>query len=251
MSPVDAANDVRDVREKGHAIAERMHDSDRGWRDLQADMLMILRNAQGQESRRELRVRSLEVADDGDKSLTIFDTPADVRGTAFLSHTHALEPDDQWLYLPALKRVKRIASASKSGPFMGSEFAYEDLTSNEVDKYTYTWLRAELVDGRPVDVIERRPAYDHSGYTRQLVWVDQQLLRPLKVDFYDRKDALLKTLTFHDYQPYLSKPVYRPRVMHMANHQNGKSTELRWLMYRFQTGLDSADFEKNVLRRVR
>jgi aldehyde:ferredoxin oxidoreductase len=101
-------------------------------------MVMILRNKRGQESKRELEIRTLEVKDDGDKSLTVFHTPRDVRGTALLTYSHGVDPDDQWLYLPALRRVKRIASNNQSGPFMGSEFAYEDLSSQEIDKYTYS-----------------------------------------------------------------------------------------------------------------
>ena len=129
--------------EKGLAIIVEADKKDTGWGDATADMTMILKNKQGQESNRSIRIRMLEVLDDGDKSLTIFDSPKDIKGTAFLSHTHSLTADDQWLFLPALKRVKRIASANKSGPFVGSEFAYEDLTSQEVEKYTYKWLRDE------------------------------------------------------------------------------------------------------------
>ena len=91
------------AEEKGLAIAMEMDERDKGWVDQQASLVMVLRNKQGQESTRRIRVRSLEVEADGDKSLTIFDSPADVKGTAFLSFSHPLEPDDQWLYLPALK----------------------------------------------------------------------------------------------------------------------------------------------------
>ena len=121
--------------EKGLAIAQEMDRRDRGWKDQRATLVMTLRNRQGQESRRALRINTLEVDDDGDKSLTVFDSPRDVKGTAFLSFTHSTKPDDQWLYLPALKRVKRISSRNKSGSFMGSEFAYEDLSSQEVEKF--------------------------------------------------------------------------------------------------------------------
>ena len=138
-------------------------------------MKMILRNRQGQESLRDIRIKTLEVSGDGDKSLSIFDNPRDIKGTAFLSYTHALKPDDQWLFLPALKRTKRIASANKSGPFMGSEFAYEDLTSQEVEKYSYKWLRDELIDDRDTWVIETYPQYENSGYTRRVVWMDQTM----------------------------------------------------------------------------
>ncbi len=236
--------------EKGLAIATEMHRRDSGWGDQRADMVMILRNRQGQESRREIRVVTLEVADDGDKSLTIFDHPPDVKGTAFLSHTHPLMPDDQWLYLPALKRVKRIASVHKSGPFMGSEFAYEDLTSQEVEKYRYRWLRDEVLDGRETMVLERVPAYEHSGYTRQVVWVDRIMWQPLKVEYYDRKQTLLKTLELGEYRQYLDR-YWRALRMHMRNHQTGKSTQLEWRDLAFRTGLDERDFDHSALRRVR
>ena len=189
--------------EKGLAISVEADRRDTGWADQSADMTMTLRNKSGDQSTRQIRVFTLEVDGDGDKSLTIFDEPLDVKGTAFLSFTHAKEADDQWLYLPALKRVKRISSSNKSGPFMGSEFAYEDLTSQEIDKYTYKWLRDETLEAREAFVIERTPAYADSGYTRQIVWVDKAMYQPLKVEFYDRKNAPLKTLTMHDYSQHL------------------------------------------------
>ena len=236
--------------EKGLAIAEEMDRRDRGWKDQRASLVMTLRNRQGQESRRALRISTLEVDGDGDKSLTVFDTPRDVKGTAFLSFTHATKPDDQWLYLPALKRVKRISSTNKSGSFMGSEFAYEDLSSQEVEKYRYKWLRDETLDGKKTMVVEYYPEYENSGYTRQVVWIDSEILRVLKTEFYDRKDALLKTLTIGDYRQYADR-FWRAGVMRMQNRQTGKSTEIQWSDYRFGTGLSERDFDRNALKRVR
>lgn len=236
--------------EKGLAIAVEADERDRGWGDSRAGMKMVLRNRQGESSEREIRVRTLEVEDDGDKSLTIFDHPADVAGTAFLSYTHATEPDDQWLYLPALKRVKRIASANKSGPFMGSEFAFEDVSSQEVEKYSYKWLRDETLDGQECFVVERIPQYEHSGYTRQVAWIDKEHYRPQKVDYYDRKGAHLKTLTFHEYEQYLDQ-YWRAHRMEMVNQLNGKSTTLTWSDYEFRNGFTDRDFDRNTLKRVR
>ena len=130
---------------KGLAIAQDRKARDAGWGDSQAEMTMILKTSQGETSDRQIRLKSLEVQDDGDKGLTIFDEPKDVEGTAFLNFSHVDKPDDQWLYLPALKRVKRISSKNKSGPFMGSEFAYEDMSSFEPQKYDFNWLRASQV----------------------------------------------------------------------------------------------------------
>lgn len=238
-------------QQKGLRLAQEADRSDNGWKDQTADMVMILRNRRGDEDRREIRTHALEVRGDGDKSLMIFDSPGDVKGTAFLSYTHALRPDDQWLYLPALKRVKRIASGNKSGPYMGSEFAYEDMTSQEVEKYTYRWLRDQTLEGRDTWVIERIPAYPHSGYKRQVVWLDKQMFQPLKVEYYDTKNTLLKVMKAHGYRPYRSKPFWRPARLDMVNHQTGKETTMLFSKYRFGTGLAARDFDRNSLKRAR
>ncbi|HBR95852.1 MAG TPA: outer membrane lipoprotein-sorting protein [Gammaproteobacteria bacterium] len=238
------------AEEKGLAIATESKKRDEGWGDMKAQMQMVLRNSQGQESTREIRLQSLELADDGDKSLSIFDKPRDVKGTAFLSFSHPVGADDQWLYLPALKRVKRIASRNKSGPFMGSEFAYEDLTSFEIEKYTYKHLRDEACGDLSCFVVEQYPVDKFSGYKRRVVWIDEAEYRLQKIEFYDRKDALLKTLTYYDYQQYLDK-FWRPDLMKMENHQTRKSTDLSWENYAFQNGLSDKDFTKNTLKRAR
>ncbi len=235
---------------EGLSVAREVDRRDTGFGDFTAELKMILRNRHGQESTRELRSKTLEVANDGDKTLVIFDRPSDVKGTALLTFSHKTDSDDQWLYLPALKRVKRIASNNKSGPFMGSEFAYEDISSQEVEKYTYRYLRGETYDGNDCHVIERYPVDPKSGYTRQVVWIDKAHYNFQKIDFYDRKDELLKTLTYHNYRQYLAK-YWRAEEMNMVNHQTGKSTVLRWQDYKFANGLEDRDFDQNSLKRAR
>ncbi|SEQ08614.1 Protein of unknown function [Amphritea atlantica] len=236
--------------ERGLEIAREVKQRDFGWADMQAEMLMVLRNKQGEESVREIRIKSLEQEGDGDKSLTIFDKPLDVKGTAFLSFSHPLEADDQWLYLPALKRVKRISSRNKSGPFMGSEFAYEDLSSFEIEKYSYKYIKDESCEGGTCFVVEQYPVDKDSGYTRRVAWIDQDQYRVWKVEFYDRKNSLLKTLSFKGYQQYLDR-YWRADLQQMINHQNGKSTDLKWSGYQFRVGLNDSDFNKNTLKRAR
>jgi hypothetical protein len=239
-----------DPVKKGLQIAEKIKARDRGWNDSQTTLKMVLKNAAGQTSSRELRAKALEVQDDGDKSLNIFDHPRDIKGTAFLSFSHAIGSDDQWLYLPALKRVKRIASRNKSGPFVGSEFAYEDLASFEIEKYTYTFLREERCKGGTCFVIEQVPVDKYSGYTRLLNWVDNTQYRSWKTEFYDRRNSLLKTLTVVDYKQYLDK-YWRATGMSMVNHQSKKTTDLLWSNYEFKTGLSAKDFNKNTLKRAK
>ncbi len=235
---------------KGLEIAQERKARDEGWGDSVATMQMVLRNAQGESSTRLMRLQSLEVEGGGDKGLTIFDEPRDVKGTAFLNHSHTVGADDQWLYLPALKRVKRISSRNKSGPFMGSEFAYEDLSSFEIEKYHFNYIKDDTINGQDAFVVEQIPIDKNSGYTKQRVWLDKAHYRPQKIEFYDRKGALLKTLSFSDYEQYLNQ-YWRAHTMAMINHQTKKSTELTTSGMHFKTGLEDNDFHKNVLKRVR
>ena len=238
------------AEEKGLRIARDADAKEHGFGNYTAQQTMVLRNKHGQESHRKLRVKILEVLEDGNKSLFVFDNPRDVQGTAFLVHTHKEAPDDQWLYLPALKRVKRISSSNRSGSFMGSEFAYEDMTSQEVEKFTYRYLRDEPCSEMTCFVVERIPTEKGSGYRRQLVWFDQDELRAQQIHFYDRKDTHMKTLTFQEYTQYLDR-FWRSSLMTMVNHVTGKSTTMTWTDFQFQTNLSDRDFTKTGLKRVR
>ncbi len=239
-------------KEKGFAVAARADRSDRGFEDSRVEMKMVLRNAAGQESFRTLALNTLEIPDEqvGDKTLIVFDNPADIDGTALLSHAKILEADDQWLYLPALKRIKRISSVNKSGPFVGSEFAFEDFTALELNKYTYRYLKEEKCGEFMCDVVERKPRYEHSGYTRQTSWVDQTHFQVRKVDFYDRRGDLLKTLEQKNWKRYEDK-YWRAHLLAMQNHQTKKATELVFSEYKFKSGLRDRDFVKNALKRIR
>ena len=99
-------------------------------------------------------------------------------------------------------------------------------------------------------MIERYPAYEYSGYTRQIAWINKDNYVAEKIDFYDRKDSLLKTLVNKDYKQYLGQ-YWRADEMFMENHQTGKSTILKWKDYKFKTGLEDRDFNRNSLKRLR
>jgi hypothetical protein len=244
---VDAAT----ADEKGFEIAARSDRSDLGFGDSDVELKMVLRNAAGQESTRSLRIATLEKPDEtvGDKSLVLFDTPRDIEGTALLSHAKILDPDDQWLYLPALKRVKRISSSNKSGPFVGSEFAFEDFTAIELNKFDYRYVGTEACGDLTCDVIERTPRYENSGYTRQVSWVDQTDFQIRKVEFYDRRGDLLKVLELSDYRNY--EGVWRAHLLSMTNVQTRKQTQLVYGDYSFGVGLSENDFVKGRLSRLR
>lgn len=241
---------AQSAAEKGMQIARDAYAADDGFENFTADLTMLLRNKQGQEHKRNLRIKVLEVKGDGDKSLFIFDNPRDVKGTAMLIHGRRDQADDLWLYLPALKRVKRISSSNRSGSFVGSEFAYEDLGRSEVKKFTYTWLRDEPCGSMSCTVNELRPTQKGSGYSRQLVWRDTDELRIWKIEYYDRKNSHLKTLTNGDFKQHRGK-FWRPGQSNMVNHVTGKSTELVWENYDFGARLNKQEFSQTGLRRIR
>ncbi len=236
--------------EAGLRIATEARERQRGFGNFTANLAMILRTKGGQESRRELRLKVIEVRGDGDRSLFVFDRPRDVKGTAFLVHAHGKKPDEQWLYLPALKRVKRVSSSNQSGSFLGSEFSYEDMGSSEVEKYTYRLLRNEACGRLECHVLERVPVSRNTGYTRQLVWLDRKELRVLKIQYFDRRNAHLKTSISEDFKKHLNRYWYANKVT-MTNHLTGKSTVMLWSDYEFRTNLDLNDFTKTALRRTR
>jgi outer membrane lipoprotein-sorting protein len=237
--------------EKGRAIFEEADRRNDGFGDNQGDMLMILKNKRENTSEREMSVQGLEgKSGEGDKTLMVFLSPKDQKGTALLTYQHKDRDDDQWLYLPALKRVKKIASSKKSGPFMGSEFSFEDIGGQQVDDYTYKYLRDEQVDGQDCFVVESYPKDKNSGYTKIITWVDKQHYRTLKADFYDRKNSHLKTLVAKDFNLYLDK-FWRPHEMEMVNHQTGRSTVLKQSNIKFNVGLTDDDFTQNSLKRAR
>ena len=233
--------------EKGIAIATEVDNRDKGWRDVTVEGKMTLKNKAGKESIRQFRSTILEAssAGEGDKSIITFSKPRDVRGTALLTHSK-IEPDDdlQWIFLPAVKRVKRISSSNRTGKFVSSEFSYEDLGSEEVADNDHTWIedRACLHDAKTIcTVVESRPKNKKSGYSKRISFIDLDEYRVHQIDFYNRRGDLEKILKFSEFRRYEGR-FWRAHVMIMVNLQTGKSTRLSWDEYRFNSGLTRRAF---------
>ena len=230
--------------EKGLRITLETDAKSSGYKGSSGEMEMLLVNAFGDQVTRKMTFRGTETAHDGDRSLIEFRAPADVKGTRMLTWSHKKDQDDQWLYLPSFKRVKRISARSRTGSFMGSEFAYEDLGSQEVEKYTYKWLEDAEVDGRKAWVIERKPV-GKSGYSRQVSWVDHEYAGPLKIDFYDRKGELLKTMTFSEYKQL--DRWWRVHRIDVVNHQTRKKSTLTWTNQKLGQSFEDDAFDAESL----
>lgn len=237
--------------EKGLSISKKAELSDNGWGNYSNTLTMTLKNKNGQSTVRHTHGINLEVEGDGDKSLTVFDTPKDVKGTASMTYTHKVGDDDQWLYLPSLKRIKRISSSNKSGPFMGSEFAFEDLSSQEVEKYKHKYIGLVKLSGVVCYKLERYPVAKTSGYKKVIVYLNKANYRPEKIIFHDRKDSKLKTLRYLNYKQYAGK-YWRAGQMVMVNHQNGKETTLDFKGYKFNDPtITEESFSQNSLKRAK
>lgn len=224
--------------------------SDDGYANSISQHVMRLQDRSGRISERRLELRTLEhTAIQGERSIIIFHEPFDISGTALLSHARGVEDDLQWLYLPSLRRVKRISGANRAAPFVGSEFAFEDLAPQELAKYEHTWLKEEQFKGLACDVISRVPKYTRSGYSKQHVWIDRDDHQMRKIAFYNRAGQLHKSLLLSDYSLHQGK-YWRPHTLHMENHVNGKQTQLELKSIEFGLDLDRLDFEKARLDRT-
>jgi hypothetical protein len=244
-SPLSGQDEAAD---RARQIAIEVDRRDRGFGDSRARLEMILQDRRGGEVRRELDVLVLEVPGGQEKSLVIFNSPRDIRGTALLTYSYSDRDNEQWLYLPALRRTKRISATGRSSPFMGSEFAYEDLVRTGVDEYEYRYVGEEDLDGTACWIIERRPRYEGTGYSRERLWVDTTEYRVLRIDYQDLRGRDLKTLTLHEYRQY-PNGIWRAGEMRMRNLRTGESTVLLWHEYRFDTGLTESDFSRGALGR--
>jgi len=241
--------------EKGLEIATEQSNRDNGWGDFTVVGKMVLKNKAGKESVREFKSMTLEETDPsvGDKSVIVFTKPRDVRGTALLTHSN-IEPndDDQWLFLPALKRVKRISSSNRTGKFVSSEFSYEDLGAEEINDNSYNWVEDMPCPGDgslTCAKIEIMPKNKKSGYSKRIAFIDMEEYRTYQIEFYNRRGDLEKILTFSDYRLYMDK-FWRAHQMDMNNEQTGKSTSLVWDSYEFNAGIDGKTFEPKSLPKV-
>ncbi|MCC7441414.1 MAG: outer membrane lipoprotein-sorting protein [Bdellovibrionales bacterium] len=230
--------------ERGLLLTKKSDAANSGFVGERSQIELVLINAHGDRTTRKMRMQVQEVPSDGDKSLSEFDWPADVKGTKMLTWTHKTGDDDQWLYMPAIKRIKRISSRDRTGSFMGSEFAYEDLGSQEVEKYSYKFMRDDTLNGRAAWMIERVPT-GKSGYARQVVWMDQEYLNPLRLEYYDRKNELLKTAEFKAYQR--QGQFWRVGEIHMTNQQTRKQSVLTWKSRSLGVKITSRTFESASL----
>lgn len=237
----------------GKQIIER-NDAMRSVDDEQVEIEMQLINKQGQKRDRRVSWVLKNDAQRNQKGLIRFLAPADVRGTALLSIENADREDDQWLYLPALKKSRRISAANKSDSFVGSDFAYEDLGAEEIDQHEYRLLREDTVDGAPVYVVEAMPNGERrkeSGYSRREIFVLKDNAAIARIDFYDRQKELLKVLRARDIRQVPSTKTWRAQRVEMANQKTGHTTVIVYGQFVINKSIGDDTFTIRELERER
>ena len=211
-------------------VMEKVDDRDQGKTSIQ-ESTMILIDRKGQQRVRKTKTYSKE-SEEGTKTVTYFLTPANVKNTAFLSYIWDDEnkEDDSWLYLPALRKVKRIASADKSGSFMGSDFTYSDIEGVEIEKFDFSFVKGkekERVEGHPVWVIESRPkqtiakqVIKETGYLKTQVWVRKKNFMVVRGKFWVKKGKKIKYLTIFEIEKI--KDIWTAKKLQMVTTKRGK-----------------------------
>ncbi|MCP4457383.1 MAG: outer membrane lipoprotein-sorting protein [Cytophagales bacterium] len=165
----------------------------------ESDMTMALINSKGKERQRFLH-QFFKDYGDTEKSTMFFKSPADVKNTSFMNYSYDDDrDDDQWLYLPALKKVKRISGGSKDDYFMGSDFTYEDMEKRNPNKDLHKLLKTETLNGETCYVVESTPK-EEGQYSKRVAWVIKDKWIPLKIEFYDEDEELLKILSITEYE---------------------------------------------------
>ena len=244
---IKADDKLKDQVLTGHDIMQKVYQLPDG-EDRTSTWQMTLIDKGGRKRVRELIFYSKDYGPDT-HTLIYFLDPPDIKGTGFLSYEYddPQKTEDQWLYLPALKKVRRISGASKNDDFMGTDFTYNDMGKRPVDEDTHQLLREEDLDGQRCWVIESIPRSKNDLYSRRISWIRQDSLCESRVEYYDRRGSLLKTLTVPDQR--IQDGFWTAFKMVMDNTQKNHKTILEVKKIAYNQGIKDSLFRVSTLER--
>jgi hypothetical protein len=230
----------------GREIIDKTYNRPEG-EDKTAGLNMTLRNDRGDTRVRNIKQFTKDMSDE-EKSIMFFTAPADVAGTSFMNWTYDDErSDDQWIYLPALRKVKRISSESKSDYFMGSDFTYDDLGDRKPDEDEHKLLREEEFDGKACYVVESVPVDPDYMYSKTVTWIEKDTYIGVKKEFYDEDGDHLKTLSIKEYEDISGFDIVTHSEMH--NVQKDHKTIMKLNNVKVNSGVQSNMFSERMMMR--
>ncbi|MDD4527382.1 MAG: outer membrane lipoprotein-sorting protein [Candidatus Margulisbacteria bacterium] len=217
-------------------------------KDQSSDLTMTLINRRGDSRIRKIK-QFLKVYANEEKKIMFFVSPSDVKNTSFMniSYNDESKPDDQWIFLPALKKVKRISSESSSDSFMGSDFTYDDLGERHPNEDTHKILRTETLQNEECFVVESIPKDKEELYSKTVTWIIKDKWIGLKKEFYDEDEELLKMLTNESYKKVSNYWVIVNSTM--ANVQSGHRTEMKLENLELDKGIEDGQFSERMMKR--
>ena len=213
---------------------------------------MTLINNKGQKRERSMQTYEKKYPNGENRSLLKFLAPKNILNVGLLTWQHNDVDDDQWLYLPASKRIKRISSSGKKNPFMGSDLSFEDMQGEDLQTHSYKVIAEEEVDGQLCWKIEALPATKKemraSAYGKRIIWLRKDITYPLKIEFYNRRNLLIKHASYEDLKQ-VKGSVWRHNKSVMKTLKKNTSTVL--LVNKREIGLDipSNQFNQQTLKR--
>jgi len=207
-----------------------------------AEMQLTLTKKNGNQRNRKMISWAMDEGKDT-KKIMFFTYPGDVKGTGFLTwdYDQAGKEDDKWLYLPAMKKTRRISgSSSKTDYFMGTDFTYDDMGGRSVDEDTHTLLREEEKGGHKCWVVESVPKDSHEIYSKKVSWIRQDCDTAVYVEFYDKLNKLHRVMTVQDIQKI--DGFWTVMKMEMTNVQSGHSTQITVTGPKYDIAVDKSLF---------
>ena len=215
--------------------------------DQTSNLTMILINKSGKERIRKIQQFTKDMGD-MEKSIMFFQSPADIKNTSFMNWSYDDDKsDDQWIYLPALKKTKRISSDSKSDYFMGSDFTYDDLGDRKLDDDTHQLMREETTDGVAYYVVESIPKDEDYMYSKTITWIRKDNFIGLKKEFYDEDEDLLKILHIKEFEEISGLLIITNSEMH--NLQKDHKTKMVVSDIQINTGISDSKFTERMMMR--
>lgn len=215
--------------------------------DGSSNVIMHIVNKKGKERRREFSMLRIDIEEGGDqKYYTYFRKPSDVARFTFMVHKFINKNDQRWIYIPAVDLIKPISADDKNSSFVGSDFSYEDVSGRHWSEDNHRFVELSTLDSIPVYIIESTPVKAYKGFTRKLTFVDTANFMPLKEEYYDSKDKLVKV--FHALKIEIVDGFPTITMRKMENIKKGTYTLIEFESIAFNVGLKEDIFTERYLK---